>query len=116
MSLTLDQFEAHLRGCGYTGAEIASWRRRFRASPDVWREFERLTMRLIGERKKAGAMDILGRVRWERQVEARLEFKVNNSDAPFYARLFALKYPQHNSFFEFRSVGKSCVGAAEINY
>ena len=71
---------------------------------EVWREFEAMALRLISDGKKAGAIDILARIRWERVVEQRLDFKCNNTDAPYYARIFALKHPEHNQFFEFRKV------------
>lgn len=103
--LSLSTVETHLLACGYGKTDVEGFARRFRAAPEVWREFERLTLRLVSERKRAGAIDILGRVRWERQIEQRLEFKCNNTDAPYLARVFALKYPQYASFFEFRSVG-----------
>jgi hypothetical protein len=106
MGLSLDQVQAHLCECGYPRSDIEAFSRRFRLCPDVWKEFERLTLRLISERKRAGAIDILGRVRWEHQVEQSGDFKVNNTDAPYLARVFALKYPQHRSFFEFRQVGR----------
>ena len=104
-SLSMTSVETHLLCCGYTRADVAAFKRRFESCPDVWREFEKTALRLIGERKRAGAMDILGRVRWERVVENSLDFKVNNTDAPFYARIFAHKYPEHGQFFEFRKVG-----------
>lgn len=102
--LTTEQVERYLSQCGYSAKNIASFMKRFHASPDVWREFEAMTLSLIASGKKAGAVDILARVRWEKIVEQRLEFKCNNNDAPVYARIFALKYPQHNQFFEFRQV------------
>lgn len=105
MGLSIEQAKAHLQRCGYSCAEVEAWFKRWTSSPDVWREFETLALRLASEGKKAGAVDILARVRWERQVEQRLEFKVNNNDAPYYARIFALKHPQHKGFFEFRKVG-----------
>lgn len=105
MGLSVDQAKAHLQRCGYSYADVSSWLRRWTASPEVWREFEALTLRLALEGKRAGAVDILARVRWERQVEQRLEFKCNNTDAPYYARIFALKHPQFRDFFEFRKVG-----------
>lgn len=105
MGLALDKVQEHLCRCGYSLSDVGAFVKRFRQAPDVWREFEALTLRLIAERKKAGAIDILGRVRWERQIEQSLEWKCNNNDAPFLARIFALKYPQHRSFFEFRRVG-----------
>lgn len=102
--LSMENVEAHLRSNGYTAADVLSFRRRFEACPEVWREFESMTLRLIADGKKAGAIDILARIRWERVVEQRLDFKCNNTDAPYYARIFALKHPQYNQFFEFRKV------------
>lgn len=103
--LSFEAIESHLMGVGYSLKDVRDFRRRFEACPDVWREFEAMTLRLISEGKKAGAVDILARIRWERIVEQRLTYKCNNNDAPIYARIFAVKYPQHNHFFNYRRVG-----------
>lgn len=102
--VSLEHVEQHLAQCGYPPSDIGRFRKRFLSCPEVWHEFEKLTLRLIADGKKAGAVDILARIRWEKVVEQRLEYKCNNNDAPYYARVFALKYPQYNQFFEFRSV------------
>ena len=102
--ISIETVEAYLSECGYSPNDIRRFRRRFELCPEVWREFEAMTLRLISDGKKAGAIDILARVRWEKVVEQRQEFKCNNTDAPYFARIFALKYPQHNQFFEFRQV------------
>lgn len=104
-ALSVESVEQHLHGAGYSRADVESWKKRWKAQPDLWREFEALTLRLIAEGKRAGAIDILARIRWERQVEQKLEYKCNNNDAPIWARIFALKHPQHRGFFEFRKVG-----------
>lgn len=106
MGLSVSVVESHLLGAGYERSDVAAFRRRWELCPDVWREFEKLTLRLITENKRAGAVDILARVRWERQIEHSEEFKCNNNDAPLLARIFVLKYPQHKTFFEFRAVGR----------
>ena len=103
-ALSMSNVEIHLAGCGYSRRDITLFKRRFESCPEVWREFEAMALRLISDGKKAGAIDILARIRWERVVEQRLDFKCNNTDAPYYARIFVLKHPEHNQFFEFRKV------------
>jgi hypothetical protein len=104
MGVSMSNVELHLAQCGYSRRDITNFKRRFESCPEVWREFEGMALRLIADGKKAGAIDIIARIRWERVVEQRLDFKCNNTDAPYYARIFALKHPEHNHFFEFRKV------------
>ena len=106
MGLSMAVVESHLIQSGYSQREVAGFNQRFNRTPEVWREFEAVALRLITQHKKAGAIDILARIRWERVVEQKHDaYKCNNNDAPILARVFALKYPQHSGFFEFRKVG-----------
>lgn len=93
-----------LRAAGYTDDKIETFIRAHVESPEVWSAFEHTALLLIAMGKRAGAIDILGRVRWETHIEGGAEWKVNNNYAPYYARIFAAKYPEHYGFFEFRKV------------
>lgn len=48
------------------------------------------------------------RVRWEFEIEknhwADAEYKINNSLVAYYARIFAIKHPEHRDYFDFREV------------
>ncbi len=90
---------------GYTNTHIEGFLEAYKSAPEVWRAFERITLDLVKRERKAGAIDILGKIRWDTNVEGGLDWKVNNNYAPYYARIFVHKYPQHASFFEFRRVG-----------
>lgn len=90
---------------GYTDSHIESFLESYRSSPEVWRAFERIALDLIKRERKAGAVDILGKIRWDTNVDGGLDWKINNTYAPYYARVFVWKHPEHASFFEFRRVG-----------
>lgn len=73
--------------------------------PEVWKAFERVTLSTIARGKKAGAKTIAEWVRYEVEILAGgSDYKINNNYTAYYARIFALKYPQHRDFFEFREV------------
>lgn len=89
---------------GYSQRKIDKFLDAHQACPEVWQGFEYVTLSLIAAGRKAGAIDVLGRVRWESSVEGGLDWKVNNNYAPYYARIFTAKHPEHAEFFEFRGV------------
>jgi hypothetical protein len=93
-----------LAAAGYSPDKVDTFITAHAASPEVWQTFERITLGLISAGKKAGAIDVLGRARWETHIEGGKDWKVNNNYAPYYARIFAAKYPEHCDFFEFRKV------------
>ena len=93
-----------LLAAGYEIAKVVKFIDAHAASPEVWQTFERITLGLIEAGKKAGAIDVLGRARWETHIEGGKDWKVNNNYAPYYARIFAAKYPEYRDFFEFRKV------------
>ncbi len=46
---------------------------------------------------------IIERIRWDSVIRAHDgDFKINNSHAPFYSRLFVMDFPEHKDFFRFR--------------
>jgi hypothetical protein len=98
-----------LTAAGYSLDKVDTFIAAHTESPDVWQAFEHITLTLIAIGKKAGAIDVLGRARWETHIEGGREWKVNNNYAPYYARIFAAKYPEHKSFFEFRTIRRSDV-------
>jgi hypothetical protein len=85
-----------------TAAQFIKWHEQ---NPQVWREFEKLALELIAAgRKRYGAKCIMEVVRFNRMIETRTDFKVNNSYVTYYARIFAIKYPQYEGFFEERKI------------
>jgi hypothetical protein len=76
----------------------------FLANKSVWAQFEIYTLAAIESGKKVGAKAIMERVRWESEVERCEEFKVSNNWTAYYARVFAIKYPHHRNYFEFKQV------------
>jgi len=54
---------------------------------------------------KIGARLLIERVRWECYIERKREnYKINNNNFPFYARIFVLNHPEYDGFFEFRKL------------
>ena len=104
--ITIEQVNDGLHRAGNNSAQIVKFVAWYKSAPEVWANFERITLDLINRRKKAGAIDIMARVRWECEIEGGKDYKVNNNYAPYLARVFVLKYPEHKGFFEFREVGE----------
>lgn len=104
--ITFEQVDKALHEAGYNTAQVAKFFLWYKSAPDVWREFEKITLDLIARGKKAGAIDIMGRIRWECEIEGGKDYKCNNNYAPYIARVFILKYPEHKNYFELRSVGE----------
>lgn len=73
-------------------------------NPAIWAEFQRLTLRAIALGRTVGAKAIMERIRWEVEIEQGDKWKCNNNFTAYYARVFAVKYPQHADYFEFRQV------------
>lgn len=74
-------------------------------NPAVYQSFEKYAKQAIQAGwNHYGARDIMGRVRWSRQVTEKdvHGFKINNNTIHFYARLFAIVNPEHKNFFLFR--------------
>lgn len=109
--MNFDSVRAKLQLHGYPAEKVNKFIEWHRACPDVWRNFERITLELIDMGKKAGAIDILGRVRWECEIIGGKDYKCNNNYAPMLARVFVMKHPRHAEFFEFREAGQERVAA-----
>jgi hypothetical protein len=74
--------------------------------PEVWKAFESCALELVHRGvKRYGAKAIAEIVRYHRLMEtAKDDFVLNNNFVAYYARIWALKYPHHKEFFEFRDV------------
>lgn len=104
--LTASDVETALLGVGIRPMTIAQFIKFHRANPTVWEEFERLALSAIRSGvRRWSAKGIAEVVRWTFAVEQRSSvYKVNNNYVAYYARCFALKYPEYEGFFEFREV------------
>ena len=78
-----------------------------REHPEVWRLFVQFTFDRIDRGfTHYSAKAVFERIRWETgeaDVDERVEFKVNNNHAPFYARAFMRMYPERDGFFRTRA-------------
>lgn len=58
--------------------------------------------------KKISAKQIIGRIRWELQVETKgphaIDFKINDAFSSRFSRLFISDYPEYSNRFEFREL------------
>lgn len=106
MKLTAEQVSERLQREGYNQAKVHQFICWKKSCPEVWQNFERITLELIEQGKRAGTIDILARVRWECEIIGGKDYKCNNNYAPMLGRVFVYKYPQHTDFFNFREVGQ----------
>lgn len=75
-------------------------------NPHIYKLFEQFTFQAMEKGfKKYGAKSIFELIRWHTKTNKTTdEFKINNSYAPDYARLFMKKHPQHSDFFFTRQI------------
>lgn len=72
--------------------------------PEIYEQFKRFTLDVIGRNKKCGATDVLCRVRWETIVSGTDRWKINQNYAAYYARKFMVDFPQYGAFFATRAL------------
>lgn len=74
------------------------------ANPGVWNLFCRFTFDVINRGHSHYSSDaICHRIRWHTQIETQGELcKINDHYTAYYARMFAIKFPEHADFFENR--------------
>lgn len=75
-----------------------------KANPGVWEAFKRYALDAARRHAKIGAKAVMERVRWEAEIEQGREFKCGNSYTAYYARIFAIKFPNNRNLFEFRAI------------
>lgn len=70
---------------------------------NIWKKYEAEALRLIDlGAKRLGSKMIFENLRTDPTLNTQAEFKVQNNYTPHYARVFALKYPQHADKFVFK--------------
>jgi len=73
--------------------------------PEVWVMFCKFTQEKIDAGfKHFGTNTIFGRIRYETPAgdDGLVAFKLSNNHAPFYARGFMDRFPEHEGFFHLR--------------
>ena len=98
--MSIDEVRHHLWLCGADHDTVEAFIAAFKASPEVWRQFERFALEVCTKGRAIGSKAIIERVRWEAEVENNEEWKVNNNWAPYYARVFEFKHPRFSGFFQ----------------
>ena len=75
------------------------------AHPEVWREFEELTIKAIRAKRTTGSADmILHVIRFNTWLGARdATYRINNNYSAFYSRMWAERHPLHANFFRRRT-------------
>jgi hypothetical protein len=72
-------------------------------NPQIYEFFKKYTLTAIRKgHKNLSAEFIFNAIRWESDVKAEGEFKINNNAKPFYARKFMKEFPHYNGFFRKR--------------
>lgn len=90
---------------GLNRKTIAAFLLWHRANPDVWNEFEKITLELLSKgRKHYGAKAIMEVIRFNRVISSGPDFKINNNFTAYYVRIFEAKYKIHKGFFETREL------------
>ena len=101
--VTFSAIKALLLADGVSPTTIDIFLKWHQQNPAVWKAFESTALEAINAGfKRWGAKGIAEIVRWRLSLETKSDFKLNNNFVAYYARVFALKYPQHADFFEFR--------------
>lgn len=78
-----------------------------KSNPEIWKLYEEFALEAVTSSSLFGSMAVINRIRWEETITRRNSgFKVNNNFAPFYARIFIMKYPQYSDKIELREVRK----------
>jgi hypothetical protein len=74
-------------------------------NPLIYAEFERETFIAISSgSKNFGSQLIIEHLRWLNIIAAKNDsYKINNDAAPFYARMFMLKFPSYAGYFRTKS-------------
>lgn len=93
-----------LRIGGVPDSTISKFLKYHNENREVWRWFEVFARSAANSGKKLGAKAVMERVRWEVEINSGDEFKANNNFTAYYARVFAVKYPQFENYFETRAV------------
>lgn len=73
-------------------------------NPGIYAAFVDYAFEASKKFKHYSAKTIMERVRWEVEIGAGKEFKINNDFTSLYARLFVYNYPGLETFFEFRTL------------
>ena len=84
-------------------AEPADFELYDKEHPDIWQNFEKITLNLVRHGSKHyGSRAIFEIIRYHRFIEKGDDYKVNNNYTKNYALKFMREYPQHDGFFETR--------------
>ena len=75
-------------------------------NPHVWKLFEKFSLIAIAAgHQKCSAWLIVNRIRWETTIVTKgTDFKISNDFIALYARLFHVRYPQHDGFFKIKKM------------
>lgn len=103
----------HLIQAGYDEKKITEFFRWAKKNPEIWAEFEEVTLEAWRDGvKNWGAKGVAEVVRWNLRKQSMGDFILNNNYVSFYARIFAMKHREAGQIFEFRDIGKNRKEAA----
>lgn len=100
------ELQAHLKSEGASDQTIKLFFQYHMENPRIWKNFERVALREIqAGKQRVGAKAIIEEMRKEHELEKRNgEFKINNTYAPYYARMFIVKYTIYANLIETRQI------------
>ena len=100
------ELSRHLKAEGANDETIKAFFEYHLRNPRTWDHFEKVALREIQAGKtRIGAKAIVEEMRKEHELQKRFgEFKINNTFAPYYARMFIVKYPIYTDFIETRQI------------
>ena len=103
--MTANELSRYLKAEGANDETIKLFFRYHLENPRIWQHFEKVALREVAEGKRVGAKAIVEEMRKEHEIEKRFgEFKINNTYAPYYARMFLVKYPIYTHSIETRQI------------
>jgi len=84
---------------------------------NIWNKYKAEAERLLElGATRLGSKAIFENLRTDLTLQTNGEFKVSNDFTPHYARIFAIKFPQHKDKFVFKSCKKSEVVQGQVRF
>ena len=100
-----NELSKYLKAEGADDETISLFFRYHLENPRIWQHLEKVALREVSEGKRVGAKAIVEEMRKEHEIEKRYgEFKINNTYAPYYVRMFLAKYPIYSNSIETRQI------------
>jgi hypothetical protein len=108
MKMDAKKIEYLLHSCNIDDITIKKFLEFHLQNPEVWSEFESLALMLVSKGvTRWGAKNLMEVIRYNKGIQKRGEYKINNSLTAYYARLFMGKHRGRKfaeDLFELRNI------------